>query len=118
MRKQSLAASNDNKFLYNGKELQDELGQLDYGARFYDPVIGKWNASDPMAELAADLTPFRYCFNNPVNYTDPYGLYEMDANGNISISNPREIGAFINHLKEGGNEFVERYKNRAVRAKE
>ena len=51
---------------------------------------------DPMADMAPDLTPYRYCFNNPVNFIDPYGLYEYDANGNLTLRDPNEISSFIN----------------------
>ncbi len=75
-------------YLYNGKELQVELslGWMDYGARMYDPAIARWFVPDLLSELAFGLTPYRYCYNSPVNYTDPFGLWEKDKNGNSSTT--------------------------------
>lgn len=38
---------------------------------------------DPLAEKHYNWSPYAYCLNNPLRYTDPDGRLERDENGNI-----------------------------------
>ena len=70
-------------YLFNAKEFDEETGLYYYGARYYDPRVSLWISTDPKATDAADWTPYRFGFNNPIRYTDPDGRWEWDAAGNL-----------------------------------
>lgn len=71
----TIGASND--YMFNGKEFDEELELewYNYGARFYDPALGRWHSVDPKADHPTqyDKSSYAYCWNNPVGMVDPDG---------------------------------------------
>ena len=105
-----LLISNANGYLYNGKEQQDAtLGGVrfdwyDYGARFYDPVIGRFPVMDNYSEKYVNMSPYQYAANNPLLYIDINGdsiaTVFLDEKGNRLSSIPDVVQQMFN--KEWG----------------
>ena len=62
-------------FRFGGKELDKMHGLdwYDFGARMYDPGIGRFTGMDSRAEDYCDTSPYAYCLNNPIKNIDPDG---------------------------------------------
>jgi RHS repeat-associated protein len=69
-------ATGPNKYQYNGKEWNDEfgLGWNDYGKRWYDPSIGRFNSVDALSFEFPHYTPYQYAGNEVTTSIDLDGL--------------------------------------------
>ena len=92
------------------------LGLYDFGARQYDPVIGRWMAQDPANQHAS---PYNYCSNNPIALIDPSGMKDssiiiggyyyrlvQDINGNYCFDWESQTGSIYDNY---GNDITGDY---------
>jgi RHS repeat-associated protein len=109
-----------NNWTYTGQELQRsfDLGVMNYGARFYDPSIGRMMSVDPLADEISNLpwATYAYGWNNPINVIDPTGAFNeyvqiTDSDGNVTTQKVSDAGGdqidFVHHATDNGDGTLE-----------
>ncbi len=83
----------ENKYLYNGIELNTEIGLGVYTAKYrtLDPTLGRWWQVDPEADKFYSWSPYNSNFNNSIRYSDPNGDCPMCTGGDDIYS----LGAIV-----------------------
>jgi RHS repeat-associated protein len=118
-----------NPYGFSTKEYNSKSGLIYFGARYYDPRIGRFITKDPLG-MVDGPNLYVYCGNNAVNFTDPWGLdywiegpsvgepaghqsinvgdpngeydsYSFGVNGNINLRNALEGEVYRDPIKGG-----------------
>ncbi len=55
----------------------------DYGARFYDPSIGRFTGVDPISDQFAHVSTYNYAENMPIRFIDLWGLQAAFPNDEV-----------------------------------
>lgn len=71
-------SSDSYRWGFNGMRKDDEIHgatgtSYDFGARLYDPRVGRWLSIDPAAREYPTLSPYVFVANNPISFVDPDG---------------------------------------------
>ena len=78
-------------FTYNRGLYDNDTKLTRFGARDYDPTIGRWTTKDPIGFAGGDTNLYAYVGGNPMSYVDPSGL--LFENVLARVFNPKEQAA-------------------------
>ncbi|HVI44428.1 MAG TPA: DUF6443 domain-containing protein [Chitinophaga sp.] len=106
----------ENKRKFNGNEL--ESGELsdgggldlyDFNTRSYDHQLGRFMQIDPLAEVHQDYTPYHFALNNPILFSDPFGM--DTTRGTTAPPNPQPGDVVVVPGANGAESFYTYDKN-------
>jgi RHS repeat-associated protein len=99
-----------NPFRYTGREFDQETGIYYYRARYYGQNIGRLNSEDPL-RFTAGVNFYAYTWNNPANYSDPFGLCPPRVANHITcdtvLPNGQTVGDWVRQLSNGINQAAQ-----------
>ena len=68
-------------FGFAGRLIDGDTGLVRFGARDYDPRIGRWTTKDPIRFEGSQSNLYEYALTDPVNLIDPEGELAQIAGG-------------------------------------
>ncbi|MCF6404451.1 DUF6443 domain-containing protein [Chitinophaga filiformis] len=105
----------NNNYLFNGKKFEtSEFGDgwssnlYDFGARLYDPQIGRFHAPDPHGAKYGWISQFNFAFDNPVNFIDPDGKDAKPIAGGVKYTGVDAVNFYkdIQKARAAGTKLV------------
>ena len=106
-----------NNFRFAGQYFDEETGLHYNWHRYYDPKTGRYLTPDPIGLEGGDLNLYVYVSNNPVNYSDPYGLQRSRGNNQYYRRQQNQRSLQIRNLKTAIRQYDPRFKYDVVRDK-
>ena len=90
LEKQASGSTYATPYKFNGKELDEETGLYYYGARYMNPRLSIWYATDPMQAKYPNISSYAYCAGNPICRSDfdgreTYVVIETKGTGHTFI---------------------------------
>lgn len=66
-----------NRLMWQGREYFVEMGVMDFRNRWYHPALGRFLQVDPLGFGGGDNNLYRFCNGDPINGSDPDGLWQL-----------------------------------------
>ena len=72
-------------FGFAGGLYDADTGLVHFGARDYDPAIGRWTTRDPLGFAGGDTNLYGYVLQDPVNFDDPLWTFQLGLSFNFQF---------------------------------
>ena len=82
----------DTRYLFTGREFDQEIGLYYYRARYYNATNGRFISLDPIGIGSGTVNLYSYVGGNPISFVDMFGNKRCSGNARVLQGNKGLIG--------------------------